>query len=364
MSTEMSVREGGEVMSREKIELIKQTVAKGATDLELDLFLHACKRTGLDPLMKQIYAIKRWNSQEKKETMAIQTGIDGYRLIADRTGRYAGSDEPVYEVGPEGFPSVASVTIYKMMEGQRCGFSASARWTEYVQTTREGQPTAMWKKMPFLMLGKCAEALALRKAFPAELSGIYTHEEMQQADNEPRTVTTTTTSILDHKREAQAKINELRTEGLKPEPGVSDSLSWDELATIFDKHNSGRKARTLPMQAVSAWASSRKDLFTVDGEGEYHLVKPEPQAAGTSQDVPSSPQASDRAPAPSDDSPAFIWRVGKKHAGESVRTIPDDYLAWFAKNGKVADHLVAANAEIDRRMGQASADYADGEDVA
>lgn len=219
MSNDVTVRESGEVMSREKIELIKQTVAKGASDLELDLFLHACKRTGLDPLMKQIYAIKRWNSQEKKETMAIQTGIDGYRLIADRTGRYAGSDEPVYEVGPDGFPSIASVTIYKMIEGQRCAFGSSARWTEYVQTTREGQPTAMWKKMPFLMLGKCAEALALRKAFPAELSGVYTHEEMMQADNEPRH------AIADHKQTAQAKINELRSEGAasgssRPDPAT------------------------------------------------------------------------------------------------------------------------------------------------
>lgn len=290
MSNDVTVREGGEVMSREKIELIKQTVAKGASDLELDLFLHACKRTGLDPLMKQIYAIKRWNNQEKKETMAIQTGIDGYRLIADRTGRYAGSDEPVYEVGPDGFPTIASVTIYKMIEGQRCAFGSSARWTEYVQTTREGQPTAMWKKMPFLMLGKCAEALALRKAFPAELSGVYTHEEMMQADNEPRH------AIADHKQTAQAKINELRSEG-------------------------------------AASGSSRPDPAT-----------PVP-ATGTLTP---------------DDAPSFIWRVGAKHKGESIRTIPDDYLTWFAENGKAPDHVQAANDEIDRRMGQASVEYVDG----
>lgn len=220
MSSEMIVHEGAEVpLSREKIELIKQTVAKGATDLELDLFLHACKRTGLDPLMKQVYAIKRWSAADKREVMSFQTGIDGYRLIADRTGRYAGSDEPSYEVGADGFPSIASVTIYKMISGQRCAFSASARWTEYVQLTREGQPTSMWKKMPFLMLGKCAEALALRKAFPAELSGIYTHEEMQQADNETRS------PIADNKAKAQAAIAELRSEGVasgssRPDPAT------------------------------------------------------------------------------------------------------------------------------------------------
>jgi len=169
-------------LDNEKVALIKQTVAKGATDLELDLFLHACKRTGLDPLMRQIYAIKRKNNKTGKEEMSIQTGIDGYRLIADRTGQYAGSDEATYLLGEDGFPDVASVTVYKLVGGLRCAFSSSARWKEYAQPTGP-----MWQKMPFLMLAKCAEALALRKAFPAELSGVYTHEEMMQADTAPAT---------------------------------------------------------------------------------------------------------------------------------------------------------------------------------
>lgn len=192
--------------SREKVELIKATVAKGATDLELQLFFHACKRTGLDPLMKQIHAVKRWNSQENRYAMAIQTGIDGYRLIADRTGCYAGSSDAEYELNLEtGLPNVAKVTVTKLVNGLPCQFSASARWHEYCQTTKEGQPTSMWKKMPFLMLGKCAEALALRKAFPAELSGVYTHEEMMQAD-EPKP------AYVQHKAEAARKIMELRQE--------------------------------------------------------------------------------------------------------------------------------------------------------
>lgn len=192
MSTEVAVMQE---ISNDKLELIKKTVAKGATDLELEMFLHACKRTGLDPLMKQIYCIKRGDK------MAMQTGIDGYRLIADRTGKYAGSDEPAYILADDGWPEVASVTVTKMVDGVPCKFSASARWKEYCQ---ESSP--MWKKMPFLMLGKCAEALALRKAFPAELSGVYTHEEMMQADNEPQSRAQVYT---DHKQTAQAKIAEL-----------------------------------------------------------------------------------------------------------------------------------------------------------
>lgn len=205
MSTEVAVMQE---MGHDKLELIKKTVAKGATDLELELFLHACKRTGLDPLMKQIYAIKRKNNKTNTEDMSIQTGIDGYRLIADRTGKYAGSDEPQYLIAEDGWPDVASVTVTKLVDGIPCKFTASARWKEYSQ---EFSP--MWKKMPFLMLGKCAEALALRKAFPAELSGVYTHEEMMQADNEQPTRAEV---IVTNKQTAQAKIAELAKEMQEP----------------------------------------------------------------------------------------------------------------------------------------------------
>lgn len=179
MSTEVAVQN----LDREKIELIKQTVAKGATDLELELFLHACKHTGLDPLMKQIYAIKRWSSAEEKNVLSFQTGIDGLRLIADRTGKYAGSSDAIFEE-KDGKPLVAHVTVLKVVGGEKCAFTASARWEEYVQKNRQMQPTSMWAKMPYLMLGKCAEALALRKAFPVELSGLYTHDEMVHLDSE------------------------------------------------------------------------------------------------------------------------------------------------------------------------------------
>lgn len=155
-----------------KVELIKRTVAVGATNDELELFLHQCHKTGLDPLARQIYFIKR----QGKGT--IQTGIDGYRLVADRSGRYAGNDDPIYDGEEGGHPLSAKVVVWKMVDGQRCAFSATARWDEYAGDGNQG---FMWKKMPYLMLGKVAEALALRKAFPAELSGLYTHDEMIQA---------------------------------------------------------------------------------------------------------------------------------------------------------------------------------------
>lgn len=170
--------------SQEKIELIKRTIAVGVTDDELQLFLYASKKTGLDPLTRQIYAIKRFNKQAGRDVMTIQTGIDGYRVIADRTGKLAGISDASFDDESGKNPGKASVTVRKVIDGGGIAdFTATARWSEYVQTYKDGNPSGMWVKMPFLMLGKCAEALALRKAFPADLSGVYTAEEMAQADN-------------------------------------------------------------------------------------------------------------------------------------------------------------------------------------
>lgn len=162
--------------TREQVDLIKRTVANGATDDELALFLQQCRRTGLDPFAKQIYCIVRGKGDGRRAT--IQTGIDGYRLIADRSGLYAGNDDAVFEEDAGGKPLKATVTVWKIVGGQRCPFTATARLSEYKPSSYAG----LWDTMPHVMLAKCAEALALRKAFPAELSGIYTAEEMQQAD--------------------------------------------------------------------------------------------------------------------------------------------------------------------------------------
>lgn len=164
--------------TNEKIELLKRTVCKGASNDELELFMHICNRTGLDPFAKQIYAVKR------KETMTIQTGIDGYRLIAERTGRYAPGREPSFVYDKEGRLISATSFIKKQTkDGSWHEVAATAFYREYVQEFN-GRPTKFWEKMGHTMTAKCAEALALRKAFPDVYSGIYTTEEMQQASNE------------------------------------------------------------------------------------------------------------------------------------------------------------------------------------
>jgi phage recombination protein Bet len=147
------------------------------TPVEFDAFLSACKRYQLNPLANQIYARVQPATPKNQKQVTYCAQIDGYRLLADRTQMYAGNDDPVYD-DDTNQPKKATVTVYKLVGGVRCPFTATARWSQYCPG---GNQAFMWTKMPHLMLGKCAEALALRKAFPAELSGLYTLEEMHQA---------------------------------------------------------------------------------------------------------------------------------------------------------------------------------------
>ena len=175
MATDIQVYQGA--FTPAQIEVIRRTVAAGTSNDELALFLEVCQHRGLNPFAREIYAIMRSGK------MTIQVSIDGFRKLAERSGKYRSQLGP-YFCGADGIwkeewlskaaPVAAKVGIL------RADFDtpmwAVARYDAYVQAQ-----SPIWQKMPDLMTAKCAEALALRKAFPDEMSGLYTHEEMAQA---------------------------------------------------------------------------------------------------------------------------------------------------------------------------------------
>jgi phage recombination protein Bet len=176
----------------EQLKVLKQQIAPKCSDTELDYFIEVCKQTNLSPFTREIYAISRetWNpeTQRKEPKMSIQVSIDGLRKRAANSGYYDGSttfwcgeDGKWLEVWLKSTPPAAAKTVvYRKGCGQP--FTAVARFDAYKQDFK-GKLSGLWEKMPDIMIGKCSEALALRKAFPEQTAGLYASEEMDQASN-------------------------------------------------------------------------------------------------------------------------------------------------------------------------------------
>jgi phage recombination protein Bet len=181
------VKYGASALSDTEIKTLIQSniIPNGTPKEQVAVFARVCAEQNLSPFSKQIHLVPRGGKY------TIQTAIDGFRAIAERTGVYAGNDDykfngdqSEYALINQGIkqPTTATATVYKIIGGLRCPFSATVRWEEYYPGKQLG---FMWDKMPFLMLGKCAESLVLRKAFPEALSGLYTNEEMAQVTEVP-----------------------------------------------------------------------------------------------------------------------------------------------------------------------------------
>jgi phage recombination protein Bet len=204
-----------ETFSTEQINLIKSQIAKDATADELKLFLYQCQRTGLDPLTRQIYFVKRGGR------MTIQTSIDGFRVIAERSGLYAGQDEPQFTYTESGELLKCAVTVFKFSPtGQRYPAGTGvAFYKEYYPN-----PMNLQKSLAHTMIAKVAEALALRKAFPQDLSGLYTSDEMHQATPQAPTE--------EQKEELIAMLPDLTMEDDKKQQAYEMIKSCGDVATL------------------------------------------------------------------------------------------------------------------------------------
>lgn len=209
----------GALMTSEQAEAIrgalKSSLYPGASDASIDMVLSYCQAAGLDPMTKPVHIVPmKVKIGENQDGTAINgmrdvvmPGIGLYRINASRTGQYAGCSEPefgptcvmestrdVWINGPNNrrqrqqqpfklhYPEWCRVTVRKLLGGQVVEFSAKEYWLENYASKSDGSPNAMWEKRAFGQLAKCAEAQALRKAFPEAVGSQPTAEEMEGKD--------------------------------------------------------------------------------------------------------------------------------------------------------------------------------------
>lgn len=203
-----------------QLALIRRTVAADTTTDEFDMFVEVCRRVGLDPFRRQVYCLVYNKDDEKKRKVTFITGIDGFRAVAARNGDYRPDDaEPDFTIdqslvsarNPRGLVKAVVKTFKRGGDGEWFPVVGVAYWSEFAPMKQDAEggydwvdtgevwpdtgkpkkrkvprgevtevPSGKWADMPFVMLAKCAEAQALRKGWPEDLSGIYSPEEMER----------------------------------------------------------------------------------------------------------------------------------------------------------------------------------------
>lgn len=199
----------------ELVAVLQSSLYPGASLASIKLVLGYCKGAKLDPFQKPVHIVpmkvstgkrdeKGWEIKETRDV--IMPGVGLYRTQAARTGQYAGVSKPefgptkaleyeatIWEDGDNGrrqkrtvrmtveYPEWCEVVVRRLVSGHPCDFPAREYWLEnYATKGSDGaEPNAMWKKRPFGQIAKCAEAQALRKAFPEQTGSQPTAEEME-----------------------------------------------------------------------------------------------------------------------------------------------------------------------------------------
>lgn len=342
--------------SPEQIELIKNTIAKGATNDELTLFMTTCKRTGLDPFSRQIYMIERrfkdkdgsWNKK-----MEIQSSIDGLRVVAERTGTYQGQEGPFW-CGRDGKwcdawlqaepPAAAKVGILK--KGFTQPLWSVAKWESYVQTYADGNPTKMWQKMGDVMLAKCAESLGLRRAFPNDLSGVYTGEEMQQAEvieSKGPNVSLPAQSIPSLPASEPKEFRDAREQREKAQAEADRLLGPDTANAYTGTHSVSKIVEKMSKQkeVLNHATGETKEIpeWVTEPQGDTH-----PEVDFLTDAAAKSPNELD----------IYVIPFGKKYYGKTIRDVgineATSYLDWLLGESKKKNQPLSPQVEKFRQM--------------
>lgn len=174
-----------------QLDVIKRTIAADLGPEEFDMFVEQAKRAGLDPFKRQIFPLVFSKNNPEKRRVSIVIGIDGYRMLAERSGTYRPDDKPpAFEMddklkgvtNPLGIVSCTK-SAYKHMHGEWHRVTDTVYWDEYVPTRTWNGETKLdgqWGKMPRVMIAKCCEAVVLRKGWPDVFSGMYAEDEVAQ----------------------------------------------------------------------------------------------------------------------------------------------------------------------------------------
>lgn len=260
---------------------LAQIGVEEASDGDLRVFFHVCKRSGLDPFARQIHMVGRPERQQDgsyRTKYTIQTGIDGYRLIgrraADRSKSTVRVDAPQWAhqdgswrdlwSAEWGMPLAARVTIHR--DGDP--FTAVAMFAEYAQTKKNGDLTRMWAQRPAGQLAKCAEAAAWRMAFPQDLAGLYTDDEMGRADS----------AVVEVRRRTGGLSSALNQEPT-PEPQLLDvesDLAKSMYAAITENGIDKEGAKHLYADVTGRQVESSRDLFEYEARDVLRHLKDEP----------------------------------------------------------------------------------------
>lgn len=191
---------------------VRATINPDLNDAQMFLYFYECQRRNVHPLDRLIHPVMM------DGRLTFQSSIDYLRSVAESTGEYLGSSAPEYFNNKEGKLEKALVKVYRLKSGQKIEQVGEVYWKEMVRTKKDGTVFSNWVKMPHLMIGKCAEAQGLRKAFPARLGGLYIQEELEAENSKPP-------------RDAKAETSPAK----QPEqPRISEETSKLVLAKIED----------------------------------------------------------------------------------------------------------------------------------